>query len=165
MDHALSKAAISLAAQSAFGNNAAKFFADWSGYALLGVVLLWILYDLVRSKISQKTVFTVLLQMAAAVFLSRGIITEAVRFFWHRERPFMSLEASFPSGHASFFFALAAVLYFYNKKLGIFAFLVSIAMGLGRVFVGYHWPSDIIGGALIGILSGFLVVKLSNRKT
>ena len=55
------------------------------------------------------------LQMVAAVILSRGIITEIIRFFWHRSRPFVEQNfipmishadsASFPSGHATFFFA------------------------------------------------------------
>ena len=134
---------------------AVKFFADWSGYVLIALIGAWCI-------LSYKKRLLVLLQMGIAAFISRGIITETIRFFWHRQRPLLALsEGSFPSGHASFYFALAAVLYFYNKKLGVLAFAISIAMGVARVFAGYHWPSDIVGGAFIGIASGFLVVKLS----
>lgn len=158
MDYALSSAAILLAAQSFFVKFLVKFFADFSGYALLGVALLWIIRDVARKKISQKIAFGAFVQMGVAAFLSRGIITEAIRFFWHRQRPLLLPEASFPSGHAAFYFAIATVLYFYNKKLGIFAFAISIAMGIARVFAGYHWPSDIAGGAVIGIASALLTL-------
>jgi undecaprenyl-diphosphatase len=65
-----------------------------------------------------------------------------------------------PSGHATLFFALSAVIYFYNKKLGIFCFISSTLIVLARVFGGIHWPSDVLAGAIIGILSGWLINKL-----
>ena len=92
--------------------------------------------------------------------------TEIIRFFYHRPRPFMlyhvhqlisEREWSFPSGHATFFFAIAAAIYFYNKKWGIAFFLAALVMGIARVVAGVHWPSDIIGGALVGIASAWLV--------
>lgn len=67
---------------------------------------------------------------------------------------------TFPSGHALFFFAMSAVIYRHDKRLGIFFFIASALMGIARVMVGAHYPSDIIGGAVIGALVGFLFVKL-----
>ena len=46
-----------------------------------------------------------------------------------------------------------------NKKAGIFFFLASFLIGLARVFSGIHWPSDILVGALVGILSAYLLRK------
>ncbi len=68
-----------------------------------------------------------------------------------------SKEASFPSGHATFYFALATIVYFYNKKVGIWFFIVSFFIAVARVFVGVHWPSDILAGALLGILMGYIL--------
>jgi undecaprenyl-diphosphatase len=72
---------------------------------------------------------------------------------------------SFPSGHAAIFFAIATAVYLYNKKLGIWFFVVAILMGMARIFVGVHWPSDILGGAVIGIISGIIVGKIFKKKT
>lgn len=62
---------------------------------------------------------------------------------------------SFPSGHALFFFAVSTALFFHHKKLGIFFFISSVLMGIGRVMVGVHYPLDILGGALIGITTSY----------
>ena len=64
---------------------------------------------------------------------------------------------SFPSGHAAFYFALSMGVYLYNKKLGAAFFVVSVLMGIARIFAGVHWPADILGGALVGIVTALLV--------
>ena len=104
-----------------------------------------------------------------SAILSRGLITEIIRFFYHRPRPFLSLNLtplihdfsnSFPSGHMTFFFVLALSIFLLNKKWGWFFVAGVILMGLGRIFVGVHWPSDILGGILIALLSYFLIKKI-----
>lgn len=142
------------------------FFAKYLGYILIGGLFIFLARD-------WKKCLSLFWQVAAAAILSRGIIAEAIRFFWHRTRPFVeqsiaplvehSSSPSFPSGHAAFFFAVGTVLYFYNKKAGIVFLLGSTVIGIARVFAGLHWPSDIAGGAVIGILSGFFVVQISKR--
>lgn len=138
------------------------FFAQYFGYVLLGVLLvLWLR--------NFKKYVPLFWQMLIAAVLSRGIITEAIRFFLPRSRPFIEQNfvplishadsASFPSGHATFFFAIGTVLYLYNKKAGIPFLFASAVISVARVFAGLHWPSDIVWGALIGILSGWLVWK------
>jgi undecaprenyl-diphosphatase len=84
-----------------------------------------------------------------------------------------SVSSSFPSGHAAFFFALSTVLLLYNKKFyprpkfwwgaGLFFFLASFLISIARVFVGIHWPSDILAGAAIGIFSGWLIILFSRK--
>ena len=67
---------------------------------------------------------------------------------------------SFPSGHALFFFALAMAAYLYDRRLGWWFFAGATLMGIARVTGGIHWPSDILGGAIIGILTAWLLVRL-----
>ncbi|MBI2642419.1 MAG: phosphatase PAP2 family protein [Candidatus Wildermuthbacteria bacterium] len=140
------------------------FFGQYFGYILVGLLALFLF---------KKRYIRLVLEMLVAAVLSRGIITEAIRFFFPVSRPFVengtapliehAASSSFPSGHASLFFALGTVLYFYNKKAGIVFLLASAVIGIARVLAGVHWPIDIIAGALIGIASGWVVVRLSRK--
>ena len=116
----------------------------------------------------------VFLELAGTAILSRVVITETIRLLWDRARPFAELgfrplvehsaSASFPSGHATFFFALSGVVFAYNKRMGTVFFLLSAVIAVSRVMTGIHWPSDVLGGAAIGIGSAYLVMRLLNRK-
>lgn len=60
--------------------------------------------------------------------------------------------SSFPSDHAALFFALATGLCLVNRRVGAIAMLWSIVVvSLPRIYVGLHYPTDIIAGALLGI--------------
>jgi undecaprenyl-diphosphatase len=146
------------------------FFTEYLQYL---VVLFLFLFLVVNYRKYLKMVIGALV---AALF-SRFIIAEIVRFIFPRSRPFVvdhtinilvshnPAEHSFPSGHASFFFALATLVYFYNKKAGIKFFIFAFLISISRVFAGLHWLTDILGGAIVGMITGFLVFKLSKRIT
>ncbi len=138
------------------------FLGKYFGYILIGILLIWLLKNL-RQRLP------LFWQMAAAAILSRGIITEAIRFLWPRSRPFVEQNfvpliphadsASFPSGHAAFFFAIGTVLYLYNKKAGTVFLAGSALIVVARVLAGVHWFSDVTWGAAIGIACGLIVSK------
>jgi undecaprenyl-diphosphatase len=146
------------------------FLAVWLPYVLVYGFFVFLF-------LQNKKKVKIFLQTVAALILSRIVIVESIRLFLHRPRPFMVLEAakrlvetwpsenfkSFPSGHATFFFALSTAVFLENKKLGSIFLVASFLMILGRVFAGVHWPTDVIGGAVIGILSA-LIVKLIVQK-
>ena len=148
----------------AYLDNLGIFFAEYSGYILL-ILLLSFLFN--RSK-SKKYKIMVIEALSSAI-LARLVITSIIRFIYFRPRPFTNyqvnlllnhrMEGSFPSGHAAFFFALSFVVYFFEKKAGILFLIVSLLMGIARVFVGIHYPSDILGGVFIGFISAWLVNK------
>jgi decaprenylphosphoryl-5-phosphoribose phosphatase len=66
---------------------------------------------------------------------------------------------SFPSAHATSSFAVATAMVRVDPAMSA-AFLVAIALALGRPYLGMHYPSDVLAGALLGIVLG-LVVPLS----
>jgi len=143
------------------------FLADYLPY-LLVLLLVSFLFWPKEDKIKNRAM--VLVSMAAALIARYGV-KNLILFFYDRPRPYVgstfthkliSVGAdenlqSFPSGHALFFFALSAVIYSFNKKLGIFFLASSLLMSIARVFVGVHWPSDILVGAILGIITGVII--------
>jgi len=86
---------------------------------------------------------------------------------WFRPRPFVTLhtmplishsaDASFPSDHTAGSMGLAGGTYLYRERLGVFFGIFSILIGFARVYVGVHYPSDVLGGFIVGIISTMLI--------
>ena len=144
------------------------FLASYLQYFLVAAFLL-LLYFSVYSKREKLTIFWV---TAISVVVARLGVTEIIRFFYHRPRPFLTYQLyplisendwSFPSGHSAFFFAMAMAIYLYNKKWGVWFFIAAILMNISRIVAGVHYPSDILGGAVVGIAVGCLVVYFAKK--
>lgn len=155
------------------------FLAKYLGYVLILIALLL----LIKEKNWRQRIYFFSL-MTLSVILARGIITEIIRFFYSYPRPFQTLsiqpliahspDNSFPSGHTAAFFALALVIFYFcrqkkqsedqtsfnNLRLGWWVLIMATLIGISRIFVGIHWPLDILAGALIGLTSAFLIKKL-----
>ena len=67
---------------------------------------------------------------------------------------------SFPSGHTQASFAAATAIVLNSKKWGAPALILAAFVGLSRIYLYIHYPSDVIAGMLFGILWGFLSVCL-----
>jgi undecaprenyl-diphosphatase len=68
---------------------------------------------------------------------------------------------SFPSDSVTLFFSLATVIFLENRIAGCIAFLWSlVAIGISRVAMGWHYPSDIAGGLLLGIACVYLCTRI-----
>ena len=64
---------------------------------------------------------------------------------------------AFPSGHATFFMALAFALFFNHKKAGYVFILFALLIGIARIIAGVHFPVDILGGFILGFFIAFFV--------
>ncbi|HUO75803.1 MAG TPA: phosphatase PAP2 family protein [Candidatus Paceibacterota bacterium] len=141
------------------------FFGSYLQYVIGLVFVIAVLWPVRRYRLAIAAI-------ASALVARLGVKT-AVVLFVHRARPYVALEGiknvlgpqlgeefqSFPSGHAVFFFALAMAAYLYDRRLGWWLFAGATIMGVARVIGGIHWPSDILGGAVIGILTAWLMVR------
>jgi undecaprenyl-diphosphatase len=72
-------------------------------------------------------------------------------------------DSSFPSDHSTGTFSLAfAVLWRKNRKIGFGLLLVAILTGISRVYVGHHYPFDVLASILVALISSRLVYSFSS---
>ena len=179
---ALDHAAINWISTSAYSREYSQFasyLVDNRELKFLPLVLVICWYWFKKTSKQQHNrqilVETVLCSLGA-IFIGR-VLALALPF---RERPFLNHElnvsildnpvlrtwSSFPSDHAVLSFALVASLFRISPSVGILAFLhASILICLPRVILSLHYPSDIIGGAIIGItiIAMFSQIKARER--
>jgi len=74
-----------------------------------------------------------------------------------------TLDTSFPRDHATLAFAIAAMPWQVDRRLSVALLLLSALMGFARVFVGAHYPLDILGSAVLGIGVSAGLTWLQNR--
>lgn len=70
---------------------------------------------------------------------------------------------SFPSGHATFMFALAFAMYGFDKRAGKIIAVLAIATGIARVLAGVHFWYDIVGGCLLGCVVAYICILIAKR--
>ncbi|MCX5677678.1 MAG: phosphatase PAP2 family protein [Candidatus Omnitrophica bacterium] len=74
-----------------------------------------------------------------------------------------SMGFSFPSGHATIAFMAATVMSGFFKKNRALWFTIAFLIAFSRIYVGMHYASDVIAGALIGIIAGYCIMKTADR--
>lgn len=113
-------------------------------------------------------------EQALHAFLSSiiaWIVVEMLKSITETTRPFVVNGAdpltltvpnghSFPSAHTAVAFAIAVTVWLHDRSVGYVFILLAILVGVGRILANVHYPIDIIGGAIIGIVVAVLIENL-----
>lgn len=152
-----------LAGRSGFVDRLAIFFATDAPYLIaVAFLLLWFLLPRDRARERRMLIY-------ATVAAALGLIFSAIiSSIWYRPRPFVAYphlvhrlvahppDSSFPSDHAT----VAAAVFFSLVRVPALrwpAFVLMVAVMLARVFVGVHWPTDVLAGGVLGWVAAWLV--------
>jgi undecaprenyl-diphosphatase len=140
---------------------------DYFTFILCCLVLVWLWFSTsnpARRLTQQKTALTALISVGMV-----SIVMAIINGHYFRARPFNVLPAgsvnllfykphdsSFPSNFAAVIFSIAIPIFLKNKTWGSFLLGMAILSSFGRVFMGIHYPLDVLGGAAVGLL-GYLI--------
>ncbi len=113
----------------------------------------------------QKAVFV----GASAIGIS-NLVVFVINHLYFRPRPFTQYEvsllfyqptdSSFPANPAAIAFAVAATVWAVNRGLGWALFAVASVFSISRVYAGVFYPSDILAGAMIGIVAAYVLSRV-----
>lgn len=111
---------------------------------------------------------------ALLLLLASSTASQLLKLWIQRPRPCHALEAvrllvgctgsfSFPSAHATNITAQAALFAFLYRPLAVPLFLVAAAVGYSRIYVGVHYPADVVGGVIVGLICAAVFIPLARE--
>lgn len=145
------------------------FCAEYLIFIMAFMVVAWTIFNKRDRRSDAIAILEIILAALFSYFLK--IIINLIYF---RPRPFSAhdvnlligkiSDGSFPSAHTFLSFAIAFTIYLYNKKLGIILLISSTLVGISRIYVGVHYPLDVLGGVILAGFSVYLVNIINWKK-
>ncbi len=147
------------------------FITDYRFIIFLAILIPFIIKD-------RKKALLVLALGTAGIIIS-SFSASLLKLYFARPRPCMTLEHirllvechssfSMPSGHAATSFTAASIMVYFIRPAAVPAFVLALLVAMSRIYVGVHYPYDVIVGAIWGggIAGGTLVLhnKISNHE-
>lgn len=96
-----------------------------------------------------------------------------IKLFYFKPRPFVTRrvgilipskrDSTFPSKHTLLVFAISTSIYLYNRVIGSMLWVLALLTGISRIWVGHHYPYDIIGSAFIATMTSMILDKATRK--
>ncbi|NEW06668.1 undecaprenyl-diphosphatase [Paenibacillus sp. SYP-B3998] len=148
-----------------FLNPLMRFLAQQAEYGFyLGVVVYWF----TRRELNRKMVAQALISACMGLLVS-GLLGH----FFYRDRPFVAhsvlqlinhpANASFPSDHAIGAFVIATSIWLFRRRDGILWLALALCIAFSRIWTGVHYPSDVMAGAMIGMVTAVGIHQFFNH--
>lgn len=134
--------------------------------------IIWIIlavYLLIMKKYRKYGIIMVLaliLDFLLCNILLKEIVGRARPF---EVRPYIDIiinkpqDPSFPSGHTAISFAAASVLFYLDKRTGIFSIIIASIIAFSRLYLYVHYPTDVLAGIIVGVLCGIISINIYKR--
>lgn len=145
-----------------------------SQWLVIGVLVLLAVAAFALRRRHVAAAATVAIVAAGAAIVGNVVVSH----IWTRPRPFVShptavqllvhhaADASFPSDHSAALAAIAIAFVWMSAVPGAVGFGIwAVLVGLARVYVGEHYPGDILGGWIVGLVAGTIVALVAVRLT
>ncbi len=125
--------------------------------------LAWLLTLVIAAIVDRKRGRRVLLQVVPPFWVATMTVEYPIKYFFRRARPFVDVVQaiaigkkpgtySFPSGHSAAAFAGAWLLHRHYPRLTPLWYTIALLVGVSRIFLGAHYPGDVLSGALTGTI-------------
>jgi undecaprenyl-diphosphatase len=133
--------------------------ANWAVPIFMGIVAVWFVIGWILGRSGERRGAVLALLAGGGALLVNQVIIRV----WERPRPFAahphtvhllvsrSTNPSFPSDHAAASIAIAVAVLLLHRRLGAIVLAFALLVCYSRVFVGAHYPGDVLAGALIGL--------------
>ena len=138
--------------------------ADYYGQGVNWIVSSgYVVWNGVQNDLRQKDILQQFQYHTEAYFIN-AVFTFAIKDLTGRYRPDGANRHSFPSGHTSSSFVVAAMMHkMYGRQAGIPSYAIATLTGLQRIHGEKHWLTDVLAGALLGTLIGNGFGELLNQ--
>lgn len=146
------------------------FFSNYEPYIFMAVIVIVFILGIKQKRFEyRKIAFS-----TVVITIINLIINLIIRSIFHVDRPFIhnkvnllvphDTASSFPSNHATGTMSIALGLGKYNIILEIIMTILSIIVGFSRVYVGNHYPADVIGAYVIAFATSYIYnLKLRSK--
>lgn len=133
----------------------------------IGDGLVWVVLSIIFLAINIYAGMALLFSIVSQVLLQ-----SIIKRLFSRQKPYVSYteisnvipppdKFSFPSGHTAAAFAVAFVFYYFYPFLFIPMLIIASLIAFSRIYLGLHYPTDVLAGIILGLISALIGINLS----